>query len=96
MTDTKAMVPCEPSLIQKSGSDRLRGSPVRVLPRVGAPAQVRKVEVPRIAEEVPQLHEEAIRHMTQTKDSDVLPPALRAAGTHSVLGVGLRRSEPGD
>jgi hypothetical protein len=52
-----------------------------VLPGVGAPAQTRKVEVPRISEEVPQLHEEAIRHMTQTKDSDVLPPALRTAGT---------------
>jgi len=49
------------------------------------------VEVPRIAEEVSQLHEEAVRYMTQTKNRDVLTPALRAAGAHGVLGVRLGR-----
>ena len=67
-----------------------------MLPRVGTPAQTRKVEVPRIAEEVPELHEEAVRHMTQTKDRDVLAPALGAAGTHGVFGIGLCRPETED
>jgi len=67
-----------------------------MLPRVGTPAQTREVEVPRIAEELPKLHKEAIGHMTQAKDRDVLTPALGAAGTHGVFGVGLCRSEAKD
>jgi hypothetical protein len=62
-----------------------------MLPRVCAPAQPLEVEVPRVAEEVPQLGEEAIGYMAQPKDSDVLTPALRAAGTHGVFGIGLCR-----
>ncbi len=65
-----------------------------MLPRGGAPAQAPEVEVPRVAEEVPQLHEEAVRHMPQAKDRDVLASALRAAGTHGVLGIKLCSSEP--
>ena len=56
-----------------------------MLPRVCAPAQALEVEVPRVAEEVPQLHEEAVGYVPQPKDSDVLTPALRAAGTHGVF-----------
>jgi hypothetical protein len=82
--------------IGKGGPNRLRRSPFRVLLRVGAPAQAPDVEMPRIAEEVPQLHKQAVRHMAQTKDSDVLTPALRASGTQSVLVLGPCRSEPGD
>src|SRR5262245_54662480 len=69
----------------------LRSAPVRMLPRVCAPAQPLEVEVPRVAEEVPQLGEEAIGYMAQPKHSDVLTPALRAAGTHGVFGIGLCR-----
>ena len=65
-----------------------------MLPRVCAPAQPPEVEVPRVAEEVPQLREEAIGYVPQPKDSDVLTPALRAAGTHGVFGIGLCRFEP--
>jgi hypothetical protein len=72
----------------------LRAAPVRMLPRVCAPAQAPKVEVLRVAEEVSQLHKEAVGHVPQPKCSDVLAPALRAAGTHGVFGVGLRRFKP--
>jgi len=65
-----------------------------MLPRVCAPAQAQEVEVFRVAEEVAQLHEEAIGHVPKPKDSDVLTPALRAAGTHGVFGAGLCRFEP--
>jgi len=72
----------------------LRAAPVRMLIRVCAPAQAQEVEVLRVAEDVPQLHEEAVGHVPQPKDSDVLTPALRAAGTHGVFGAGLCRFEP--
>jgi hypothetical protein len=48
-----------------------------------------EVEVPRVAEAVPQLHEEAVGHMPQPKDSDVLTTALRAAAVNGVFGSGL-------
>ena len=60
--------------------------------RVCAPAQAVEVEVPRVAKEVPQLYEEAVGHMPQPKDRDVLSTALRAAGTHGVFGAGLAGS----
>jgi hypothetical protein len=47
-----------------------------------------------VAEEVPQLHEEAVGHVPQPKDSDVLTPALRAAGTQGLFGDGFCRFEP--
>ena len=72
----------------------LRAAPVRMLPRVCAPAQAPEVEVLCVAEEVPQLHEEAVGHVPQPKGSDVLTPALRAAGTYGVFGAGLCRFEP--
>ena len=56
-----------------------------MLPRVYAPAQSVEVEVPRISKEVLQLHEKAVGDVSQPKNSDVLTPALRAAGTHGVL-----------
>jgi len=65
-----------------------------MLPRVDAPAQPLEVEVPGVAEEVPQLHEKAIGYVPQPKDSDVLTPALRAAGPDGVFGAGLYRFEP--
>jgi hypothetical protein len=52
-----------------------------MLPRVCAPAQVLEVEVPRVAKEVPQLHEKAVGYVSQPKDSDVLTPVLWAART---------------
>lgn len=64
-----------------------------MLSRVCAPAQAPEVEVLCVAEEVPQLHEEAVGHMPQPKDRDVLTTALRAAGTHGVFGGGLSRLE---
>lgn len=64
-------------------------SPVRMLSRVHAPAQTLEVEVPRVSEEMPQLREEAVRYVPQPKDSDMLAPALRAAGAHGVFGAGL-------
>ena len=67
-----------------------------MLPGIGAPAQAREVEALRIAEVVPQLHNEGVRHVTQAKDRDVLTPALRTAGARGVLGVGLRESQPND
>ncbi|MGH7783956.1 MAG: hypothetical protein ACREO5_08990, partial [Candidatus Binatia bacterium] len=73
---------------------RLLRGPVWMLPRVYAPAQSVEVEVPRISEKVPQLHEEAVGDVSQTKDGDVLTPALRAASTHGVLGAGICRFEP--
>jgi hypothetical protein len=72
----------------------LRGTPFRMSPRVCAPAQALEVEVPRVTEEVPQLHEKAVGYVPQPKDSDVVSPALRAAGTHGVFGAGLCRFEP--
>ena len=63
-----------------------------MLPRVCAPAQALEIEVPRVAEEVPQLHEEAVGYVPQPKDSDVLTPALRAAGTHGVFDAELAGS----
>ena len=65
-----------------------------MLPRVRAPAEAQEVEVPRVAEEVPQLREQAVRHVPQPKNSDVLTPALRAPGTHGVFGAGLCRFKP--
>ena len=54
---------------------RLR-APVRMLSRVCAPAQTLEVEVPRVAEEVPQLHEKAVGNVAQPKDGDVLTPTV--------------------
>ena len=65
-----------------------------MLPRVYTPAQSLEVEVSRVAEEVPQLHEEAVGYVSEPKGSDVLTPALRAAGTHGVFGAGLCRFAP--
>ena len=56
----------------------------------------REVKVPRVAEEVPQLNEQTVRHMTETKNSNVPTPALWAARTHDVFGVGLCRCQPRD
>jgi hypothetical protein len=72
----------------------LRAAPVRMLTRVCAPAQAQEVEVVRVTEEVTQLHEEAVGHVPQPKDSDVLTAALRAAGTYGVFDAGLCRFEP--
>ena len=72
----------------------LRAAPVRMLARVCAPAQTPEVEVLRVAEEVPELHEEAVGYVSEPKGSDVLTPALRAAGTHGVFRAGLCRFEP--
>ena len=47
--------------------------------------------MPRVAEEVPQLDEEAVGYVPDAKDSDVLTPTLRTAGTHGVFGAGLCR-----
>jgi hypothetical protein len=63
-----------------------------MLPRVYTPAQSPEVEVTRVAEEVPQLHEEAVGYVSQPKDSDVPTPALRAAGTQGIFGAGVCRS----
>ena len=76
----------------KEGLSRLLRTPVRMLPRVYAPAQSVEVEVPRISEEVPQPHEEAVGNVSQPKDSNVLTPALRATSTHGVLGAGSRHA----
>ena len=65
-----------------------------MLPGVCAPAQALEVKVPRVAEKVPQMREDAVGYVPQPKDSDVLTPALRAAGTHGVFGAGLCRFEP--
>jgi hypothetical protein len=72
----------------------LRGAPFRMLPRVCAPAQALEIEVPCVAEEVPQLQEEAVGYVPQPKDSDMFTPALRAAGTHGVFDAELCRFEP--
>jgi hypothetical protein len=85
----------QPGHTAKSMDSRLlRAAPVRMLSRICAPAEAPEVEVLRVAEEVPQLHEEAVGHVPQPKDSDVLTPTLRATGTHGVFGAGLCRSEP--
>jgi hypothetical protein len=70
----------------------LRAAPVRMLSRICAPAEAQEVELLRVAEEMPQLHEEAVGHVPQPKGSDVLTPTLRATGTHGVFGAGLCRS----
>jgi hypothetical protein len=75
-------------------SGQLRSAPVRMLPRVCAPAQPLEVEVLRVAKEVPQLDEAAIGYMAQPKDRDVFTPALRAAGSHGVFGIELCQFEP--
>lgn len=80
--------------VVKTARRTLRSAPVWMLPRVRAPAQTLEVEVPRIAEEVPQLHEEAVRYVPQPKDSDVLTSALRATGSHGVCSAGLCRLDP--
>jgi hypothetical protein len=60
-----------------------------------APAKAQEVEVPGVAEKLPQLHEQIIGDMSQPEDSDVLTPALWAVGTHCVLGrPEFRRLEP--
>jgi len=82
---------CASDAVSYQGS--LRSAPVRVLPRVCAPAQPLEIEVPSVAEEVPQLREKAIGYVPQPKDSYVLTPALRAAGPHAVFGGGLCRFE---
>jgi hypothetical protein len=56
-----------------------------MLPRVCAPAQALEVKVSRVAEEVPHLYEEAVGYVPQPKDSNVLTPTQRAAGTHGVF-----------
>jgi hypothetical protein len=48
-----------------------------------------EVEVPRVAEAVPKLHEKAVGDVPQPKYCDVLAPALRAAGVNGVFGSGL-------
>jgi hypothetical protein len=74
---------------------RLR-TPVRMLPRVCTPVQTLEVEVPRVAEEVSQLHKKTVGYVAQPKDSDVPTPALWAAGTHSVLSTGVVSSSARD
>ena len=56
-----------------------------MLSRVFAPAQTLEVEVPRVTEEVPQLHEKAVGYVAQPKDGDVLTSTLWAAGMHGVF-----------
>jgi len=63
-----------------------------MLSRVFTPAQAPEIEVPRVAKEVSQLHEEAVGYVPQPKDSDVLTTALRAACMHGVFGTELCRS----
>jgi hypothetical protein len=65
-----------------------------MLSRGRAPAQAQEVEVPCVAEKLPQLHEQIIGDVSQPEDSDVLTPTLRAAGTYGVLGPEFRRLEP--
>ena len=65
--------------------------PVRMLPRVCAPAQAPEVEVLRIPEEVSELHEEAVGHVPQPKGSDVFASALRTGGKYSVFVAGFYR-----
>jgi len=65
-----------------------------MLSRGRAPAQAQEVEVPRVAEKLPQLHEQIIGDVSQPEDSDVLTPALWAVGAHGVLGPEFRRLEP--
>ena len=63
-----------------------------MLSRGRAPAQAQEVEVPCVAEKLPQLHEQIIGDMSQPEDSDVLTPALWAVGTQ--LGPEFRLLEP--
>jgi hypothetical protein len=65
-----------------------------MLARVRAPAQAVEVQVPRVAEVVSKVQEQAVRYMPQTEHGDVLSPALRAASAHRVLDIGLWRAEP--
>jgi len=71
-----------------------RAAPIRMLPRVCTPAQAPEVEMLRVEEEVPELHEEAVGHVPQPKGSDVLTPTLRAASAHGVCGARLYRFKP--
>jgi len=59
-----------------------------MLSGVCAPAQAPEVEVPRVTEEVSQMREDAVGYVPQPKDSDVLAPALWAAGAYAVFGTG--------
>jgi hypothetical protein len=52
--------------------------------------------MPRVAVELPQLDEDAVRHMAEPKDGDVLTPTLRAAGTQVVSGLSLCQAKPND
>jgi hypothetical protein len=61
-----------------------------MLPRVYAPAQPLEVEVPPVAEELPELREHAVGYVAQPKDSDVLTSTLRAASMHTVLAAVCR------
>jgi len=72
----------------------LRATPFGVLSRVSAPAQALEIEMPCVAEQLPQLHEDAVGYVPQSKDSDVLTPALRVASTHAVFGTRIFRVEP--
>jgi hypothetical protein len=65
-----------------------------MLSRGRAPAQPQEIEVSGVAEKLPQLHEQIIGDVSQPEDSDVLTPALRAVGTHCVLGPEFRRLKP--
>ena len=47
--------------------------------------------MPRIAVEVPSLNEDAVRHMAEPKDSDVLAPALRQRARTLYLGLAFYR-----
>ena len=42
--------------------------------------------MPCVAEKLPQLHEQIIGDVSQPEDSNVLTPALWAAGTHGDIG----------
>ena len=71
----------------------LRATPFGVLSRVSAPAQALEIEMPCVAEQLPQLHEDAVGYVPQSKDSDVLTPALGTAGADGVLDGGVFRFE---
>jgi len=62
-----------------------------MLSRVCAPTQAPEVKVPRVTEEISQMREDAVGYVPQPKDSDVLAPALWAAGAHGVFGTGPYR-----
>jgi len=62
-----------------------------MLSGVCAPAEAPEVKVPPVAEEVSQMRENTVGYVPQPEDSDVLTPALRAAGAHGVFGTGPYR-----